>query len=61
MEKMTEKQIRIAWWLISGIGFAIMVICFWMGYEKIGGLVIFPTTLIVRHTVTRRWYPNKPN
>jgi hypothetical protein len=58
---MTEKQIRIAWWVISGVGFTLMVICFWTGYEIMGWLIIFPATLIVRHIVTRRWYPNKPN
>jgi hypothetical protein len=58
---MKEKQIRIAWWVISGIGFASMTTCFWFGYNKTAGLVLFPITLLVRHIVTGRWYPNKPN
>lgn len=58
---MTEKQIRISWWAISTIGLSVMIACFWMGDNKMAGLVVFPATLLVRHIVTRRWYPNKPN
>ena len=60
-QSMTEKQIRISWWVISGVGLALMLFCIWTGYEKTGWMIIFPTTLVVRHLVTRRWYPNRPN
>ncbi len=58
---MTEKQIRTSWWIISGSGFVLIAVCFLAGFTVIGGLVIFPITLLVRHIVTGRWYPNRPN
>ncbi len=50
---MTSKERRITFLVITFIAFIIMTFCFAMGYNKTGGLIVFPAALLIRYLVTR--------